>query len=195
MSEQVDTPIDVDALGVDATPDVDRLEDVTDARPVEGLELDVPPEADVAVVGAGDVEVLCPGCGLTLVGANPRPSAEWFCPRCDYPLFWASEPDPDARPASRASRRRLPGSGGRVRPGAEPCWHCGELDEPGDTECRRCAATLPKPLAPVVEIEREVPVPVPVLVRPIVWPFVAAGTSAGTAIAIALTLWLAGGGA
>ena len=192
MSEQVDAPLDVDATDADV---VDA--DATDEIVLDELGLDDAPTEDPAVATgpAGETEVLCPGCGLTLVGEGPRrASADWFCPRCDYPLFWATEPEPDARPATRAARRRLPGSGGRVRPGAEPCWHCGELDEPGDAECRRCAAVLPKPLAPVVEVDKEVPVPVPVLLRPVVWPFVAAAACAGIAIAMALTIWLTGGG-
>lgn len=141
-----------------------------------------------------DIEVDCPGCGLTLVGNSPRPSADWFCPRCDYPLFWVPKPTTEGGSTSRASRRRLPGSGGRSQIGASSCWHCGEMNEPGEAECLRCAATLPKPLAPTVRVVEHVPTPVPVVIRSVVWPFVAAGVCGGAAVAVALTRWLLGVG-
>ncbi len=148
------------------------------ARPADGT------------VAADEVEVECPGCGLLLVGESPRPTAAWFCPNCDYPVFWAS-PNPEPSPPQRRARRRLPGTAGRDVLGAEECWHCGERNEPGLTLCPRCAATLPKPPAPtadpvVVEVVRHVAVPH--LVRPVTWPFVAAGLLGGSAIAIAATL-------
>lgn len=147
-----------------------------------------------AVAAEVETEIVCPGCGLAVVGeSSPRPTAAWFCPQCDYPLFWASPPPPDAEPTSRAARRRLPGTGGRVVLGAEPCWHCGEMAEPGSDECHRCAARLPKPLAPKVHVDVHVPVPVPVAVRPVVWPYVAAALGGGAAIAAAVTSWLSGG--
>jgi hypothetical protein len=148
------------------------------ARPADGT------------VADGEVEVECPSCGLLLVGESPRPTAAWFCPDCDYPVFWAS-PNPEPAPPQRRARRRLPGTAGREVLGAEECWHCGERNEPGLRVCPRCAATLPKPTAPtpepvVVEVERIVTVPH--LVRPVTWPFVAAGLLGGSAIAITATL-------
>ena len=145
---------------------------------------------------ASETEVDCPGCGLTLIGDEPRPSAEWFCPRCDYPLFWVEGPAKEDRQVSRAARRRLPGAAGRTQVGAGPCWHCGEMNEAGETECLRCAATLPKPLAPTVHIVEEirVPTPVPIVVRGVVWPFVAAAACASGALAIAVTRWILGAG-
>lgn len=142
-----------------------------------------------------EIEVDCPGCGLTLVGDEPRASADWFCPKCDYPLFWAERPETRRdESASRAARRRLPGTGGREQVGAGPCWHCGEMNEPGITECLRCAARLPKPLAPTVTVTREVRVPLPVVVHPPTWPFVAAAACGGAAVAAALSRWMLGGG-
>ncbi|MFT5221759.1 MAG: DNA-directed RNA polymerase subunit RPC12/RpoP [Glaciecola sp.] len=143
-----------------------------------------------------EAEVVCPGCGMTLVGESPRATAAWFCPRCDYPLFWATDAGSSASAASvgsRAARQRLPGTGGRVVLGAEPCWHCGEMSKLGEVECRRCAATLPKPLAPKVFVDVEVGVPVPYAVRPVMWPYMAAAMCASSAIAVALTSWLSGG--
>ena len=161
-----------------------------DDAPAEGTDAD---ETAPRTVGQGDVEVDCPGCGLAVVGESPRPTAAWFCPRCDFPLFWASEPPP-VTPPSRRARRRLPGTGGTVVVGGGSCWHCGEMNEPGVVECIRCAATLPKPVPPAVPVV-EVPVPVrtPVPVRMVTWPYVAAGICGGGAIAMAITVWATGG--
>lgn len=153
------------------------------------------PPADVAASShesspGGPVELECPGCGTLVVGDSPRPSAEWFCPQCDFPVFWAAPP---AEPASgqKRARRRLPGTGGTEVVGAFSCWHCGERNEPDTPECRRCAATLPKPLAPTpepVRVEVRVPVPVPYVVRTVTWPFVVGGVLAGLSLGLAATL-------
>lgn len=157
-----------------------------------------PPVAPGAAVslpgrGGGEVEVECPGCALVVVGDQPRPTAAWFCPRCDYPLFWAAPP-PKQAPSARA-RHRLPGTGGRSVVGAEACWYCGEMNEPGVAECFRCAATLPKPVAPVPEVMAAVEttaVPLPVPFPTVTWPFVAAGLLAGLSAGISATLWWVG---
>jgi hypothetical protein len=145
-----------------------------------------------------DVEVECPGCGLLVVGNDPRASAEWFCPRCDYPLFFvkrAAPPEPDG--ARRGARRRLPGSQGRVSSAAGPCWNCGEHQEAGVRECLRCAATLPKPAPPKLgpfEIV-EAPEPELVEVEVLYWPpvviSVIGGFIAGMAFLGGMTMWLA----
>lgn len=144
--------------------------------------------------GDGEVEVECPGCGLVLVGESaPRPTAAWFCPRCDYPVFWASPPPDGDTGVQRRARRRLPGTGGREALGATACWHCGEMNDPGITSCLRCAATLPKPVPPEperVRVDIPVPVPVPHPVSTVVWPFVVAVGLAGAAVAISGTLWV-----
>jgi hypothetical protein len=150
----------------------------TRARPADGH------------VGSGEVEVECPGCGLLLVGESPRPTAAWFCPKCDFPVFWAS-PNPEPSAPQRRARRRLPGTAGREVLGSEECWNCGERNEPGIGVCPRCAATLPKPTPPaaeqvVVEVDRLVAVPH--LVRASTWPYLAAALLGGGAIAIAGTL-------
>jgi hypothetical protein len=141
-----------------------------------------------------EVEVECPGCGLVLVGdSSPRPTAAWFCPRCDYPVFWAAPPSNDGSNGQRRARRRLPGTGGRQALGASACWHCGEMNDLGITSCLRCAATLPKPVPPEPEpvlVEVPMPVPVPEVVQTVTWPFVAAAGLAGAAFAIAGTLWV-----
>lgn len=154
-----------------------------------------PPNGIRSATDDGEVEVECPGCGLLLVGHAPRPSAEWFCPRCDYPVFWASPPRDEETSRSRRARRRLPGSQGREVLGAVSCWHCGEHVEPDATVCLRCAATLPRPTPPdpvpeVVTIEVERPLPVPYPARTAVWPFVLGALLGGLALGLSATLWL-----
>ena len=158
---------------------------------------DTPAAPADAVAGAApgdEIEVECPGCGLAIVGMAPRPTAAWFCPRCDYPLFWvnrAAPPEPDSQ--QRRARRRLPGTAGATVVGAANCWHCGEMNEPGAHVCLRCAATLPKPIPPAVEIpvvrivrrERTV-------VRTVAWPYVTAAALAGASVALAAAGWIYG---
>src|SRR5438067_430677 len=38
------------------------------------------------------VAVECPGCGTDVEIEPGRRSAELFCARCDYPLFWVTPP-------------------------------------------------------------------------------------------------------
>lgn len=168
--------------------------------PLPAAEVAGPPGASApAAAGAPalgtqqEVEVECPGCGLVAVGEAPRPTAAWFCPRCDYPLFWASPPV-EEQPASRQARHRLPGTGGRRVVGAEACWYCGEQNEPDAPACFRCAATLPKPPAPVPTV----PLLTQSVVRPVPVPqvspgFIAAGFFAGAAVASSIAVWLLGG--
>ncbi|WP_052666308.1 hypothetical protein [Nitriliruptor alkaliphilus] len=144
--------------------------------------------------GTGEAEVECPGCGLLAVGESPRPTAAWFCPRCDYPLFWASPPAPE-RGAQKRARRRLPGAGGATVLGATACWSCGEMNEPGTTGCVRCSATLPRPQTPeapprIVEVTKPVLVPQPYRIPTATWPFVTAGVLAGAALAVSATVWV-----
>jgi hypothetical protein len=120
-----------------------------------------------------EIEVECPGCGLVVVGSDPRASAEWFCPRCDYPLFFVTKPaPPEPEGARRSARRRLPGVKGRTSATAGPCWNCAEWNEAGVAECLRCAATLPKPLPPQLGPFEAIEVPEPELVEVEVmyWP-------------------------
>jgi len=185
---------DAEVTDASAAPDAPEVE--ADA-PEVGADADVPAAPAAGGVPA-EVEVECPGCGLSLVGDTPRPTAAWFCPRCDYPLFWAQRPQPDAAAAAAAAgqkraRRRLPGTGGTLAVGAESCWHCGEMNEAGAPVCLRCAATLPKPTPPAL------PVPVVELthrerlvVRTVVWPYVAAAVLAGASGALAAAGWVYG---
>lgn len=157
-----------------------------------------PPEGDVARVDgiSGEVEIECPQCALVVVGDSPRPTAAWFCPRCDYPLFWASPPAPDA-PGHNRARRRLPGTGGKQVVGAAACWNCGEMNDLDVRACSRCSVTLPKPPVEVmvepVTVEVETLVHVPFAIQTATWPFVVAAALAAASAAIVVTLLLVGG--
>jgi predicted RNA-binding Zn-ribbon protein involved in translation (DUF1610 family) len=135
----------------------------------------ITPADDAVAAGAApdgpEVEVECPGCGLIVVGSDPRASAEWFCPRCDYPLFFvAKAPPPELDGARRGARQRLPGVNGRASSTAGPCWNCGEHNEAASGACFRCAATLPKPLPPQLGPFDVVVEPELVEVEVLYWP-------------------------
>ncbi len=155
--------------------------------------LEVRPGSAVGPAGTpgDDVEVECPGCGLLVVGSDPRASAEWFCPRCDYPLFFTSQPVvPEVDGERRGARHRLPGVAGRAITAAGPCWHCGEWNEANATACLRCAATLPKPEPPQLGPFETVEVPEPELVEVEVlyWPPIVISVVGGFAAGMAF-LW------
>ena len=188
-----------------------ELEPSGDMVPREAAAASAVTPAEEAVAAAGsaaaaiaaaaappeDVEVECPGCGLVVVGSDPRASAEWFCPRCDYPLFFARKPaPPEPDGARKGARRRLPGVKGRAPVAAGACWNCNEWNEAGVTACLRCAATLPKPTPPQLGPFETVEVPEPELVEVEVlyWPpiviSVVGGFVAGMAFLGGIMLWL-----
>lgn len=150
--------------------------------------------ARIDAFGSGvDVTVECPQCGLICEGVDPRPTAAWFCPRCDYPLFFAA-PVPPSEISSDAARRRLPGTDGREMLGAEPCWACGELNPTGLTYCGRCGSELVRPrLAPLEE-----PEPIIIEAPPLIyvarrWPLILAGVAGGivaTAVGVLIAIGL-----
>jgi ribosomal protein L40E len=142
--------------------------------------------AHIDAVGSGvEVTVECPQCGLVCEGVDPRPTAAWFCPRCDYPLFFAA-PVPPSQVSSEAARRRLPGTDGREMLAADACWACGELNPPGMTYCGRCGSELVRPrLAPLEE-----PQPIIIEAPPLIyvarrWPLILTGVAAGIVTTIA----------
>lgn len=165
-------------LGTDLA-EIEHEDEPSDLEPGDAM---IPREAASASVSPGiaavdgsgpEVELECPGCGLLVAGSDPRPTAEWFCPRCDYPLFFMTQPAiPEVDGERRTARHRLPGARGRTRTVAGACWNCGEWNESGVTACLRCAATLPKPLPPQLGPFETVEVPEPELVEVEVmyWP-------------------------
>ena len=76
------------------------------------------------------------------------------------------EPDADQEPVAQlsAAARRLPGTGGRVRPG-RICPGCAERNVAGLDLCQRCGSPLR--LVPAVALPE--PEPVPVLSEPELW--------------------------
>jgi hypothetical protein len=157
-----------------------------------GQSLEITPATETARIDASgtgmDVVVECPQCGLICEGVDPRPTAAWFCPRCDYPLFFAA-PVPPALVTSDAARRRLPGTDGREMLAAEACWACGELNPPGLSYCGRCGSELVRPrLAPLEE-----PQPVIIESPPLIyvarrWPLILTGVATGTLVTVVAVL-------
>ncbi len=140
-------------------------------------------------IGTGvEVVVECPQCGLVCEGVDPRPTAAWFCPRCDYPLFFAA-PVPPVAVNNAAARRRLPGTDGREMLAAEACWACGELNPPGLSYCGRCGSELVRPrLAPLEEPEPIVIESPPLIYVARRWPLILTGIAAGAVATVVAVL-------
>ena len=102
--------------------------------------------------------VECPGCGADAEVEVGRRSAELFCARCDYPLFWVTPPRSleDDDTADLVLRRR-PGAAGIRLPATLPCPACRELNLVTELVCVRCGSPMH------IEPEPE-PEPEPVLV-------------------------------
>lgn len=138
-----------------------------------------------------EVVVECPGCGTICEGVDPRPTAAWFCPNCDYPLFLAAPAPPAVAANSGLARRRLPGTDGREVIAAEPCWACGERNLVGTLSCVRCNSQLvrpapPAPLEPETEAAAAQAVPLIFVARR--WPLVLGGALGGALLTIVITL-------
>ncbi len=140
-------------------------------------------------------DIVCPECGRTSHLVAIRRSAEEFCAHCDFPLFWAPSNIPAMVPgtSSEASRRRLPGAGGRLKVGSRDCWSCGELNSIADTHCHRCGVDLD----PVEEEVEEVvipdlpPPPVPEIDQPPWWRWLILGAGMAAVIGIVAALaWI-----
>lgn len=125
-------------------------------------------------------DIVCPECGQPTHLVAIRRSADEFCTKCDYPLFWAPSAIPMATPGASnlATLRRLPGAGGRQRVGSKVCPECGELNPLTETLCIRCTSELePAPIVepePVEEIVVPPPPPPPPPPQRWQWPVIAA---------------------
>ena len=111
------------------------------------------------------VAVDCPGCGASVEVDPGGRSAELFCGRCDYPLFWVRPPrSAEEVDVSDSVLRRRPGAGGIAQRATLPCPACAELNAVLAVLCVRCGAEMhpaepePEP-EPVVEIVAPPPLP------------------------------------
>jgi len=142
-----------------------------------------------------NVVVECPGCGLVCEGVDPRPTAAWFCPNCDYPLFLAAPAPPAVAANSGLARRRLPGTDGREMVSAEACWACGERNPIGTTVCQRCNSQLVRP-APPVPLAAE-PAAEETEVEPLIfvarrWPLILGGALGGSLLTLLIVILAVG---
>lgn len=148
--------------------------------------------AHIGATGIGhEVVVECPGCGTVCEGVDPRPTAAWFCPNCDYPLFLAAPAPPAVAANSGLARRRLPGTDGREVIASEPCWACGERNPMGSMSCIRCNSQLVRPTPPA-PLEVEAPA-VEAEVVPLIfvarrWPLILGGALGGALLTVIVTL-------
>jgi hypothetical protein len=100
----------------------------------------------------------CPGCGSE-VESDPRSkSSEAFCPKCDYPLFWARSAEGNEiidSDTADTTLRRLPGAGGRQAIASAECPTCAELNLIDAQVCIRCGGPMVLQATPEPEPEVE----------------------------------------
>jgi len=109
------------------------------------------------------VAITCPECSASAMVELTRRDALDFCPRCDFPLFWARDQVVFSDPvdSNDDALRRLPGTLGRVVIASTPCPHCNEPNLPTATLCVRCGLTLQASAPPAPPRPRQAPVPEP----------------------------------
>jgi hypothetical protein len=136
--------------------------------------------------------ITCPDCGDIAEFDALRREATEFCPSCDFPLFWARPDGPHlvSLDSVDTSRRRLPGTAGRMTIGNRVCPACGEQNPFGITNCIRCDSLLdPPPPEPVIELPP--PPPPVVIIEPQRnwWPWILGGVTAALLL-ILLIVWI-----
>jgi len=142
--------------------------------------------------------ITCPDCGQVTEVEALRRGADEFCSHCDYPLFWARVDGGTFMPVedNEATRRRLPGTGGRMTVGSRVCPVCAEQNPLSRTHCLRCGSLLdpPPPEEPVI-VEELPPPPPPPEPEPVVevkrpwWPW---ALVAAVVVAIVVVIILTG---
>jgi hypothetical protein len=124
-----------------------------------------PSAASARVVSAQHhpVSITCPECSAAAMVELTRRDALDFCPRCDFPLFWARDQVVFSDPidSNDDALRRLPGTLGRVVIASVPCPHCNEPNLPTATLCVRCGLSMQASAAPPPPPPRPVPLPEP----------------------------------
>lgn len=91
--------------------------------------------------------ITCPSCGTAAALDGLNRTAEEFCRKCDYPLFWAPVPATLAamngdEATAETTLRRLPGANGRRAVASVPCPSCSELNAPTSLVCHRCGGPM-----------------------------------------------------
>jgi hypothetical protein len=117
------------------------------------------------------VAVECPGCGHGVEIEPGRRSAEMFCARCDYPLFWVSQPRSAESDEDTGDMvlRRLPGAAGIRLRATVPCPVCREHNAVIEVVCLRCGALMHPEPEPEPEPVPEAPPPPPPEPEPVAW--------------------------
>jgi hypothetical protein len=145
------------------------------------------------------VGVECPGCGTAVEIEPGRRTADLFCHRCDYPLFWVPPPDGYIAPegdepldADTVLRRR-PGASGVRLPASVPCPTCAELNRVAAEICIRCGSAMVIVVEPEPVVEAIVETPPPPEPEPDEppWLWIALAVLAGVILIVALVIWLA----
>jgi hypothetical protein len=139
----------------------------------------------------------CPGCGTDVVIEPGRRTADLFCPRCDYPLFWVPPPagyvadTTEEAPGADTVLRRRPGAAGVRLPATMPCPACAELNRVLAEVCIRCGSPMrPEPqVEVVVEVPPPPPPPEPEPDEP-PWLWIALAALAALILVVALIVWL-----
>lgn len=143
-----------------------------------------------------EVQVKCPNCETVWAGSDLRPHAQWFCGKCDYPLFWALPPKAElvgGGPEGDGALSRLPGTDGRETLSSMACPSCGERNPPDPSlDCLRCGMPLtPRPTAapiPQVVAVLDTVAPPPPPRRRRVWLSIVVAVLAAVAVATATYL-------
>jgi hypothetical protein len=140
----------------------------------------------------------CPGCGTAVEIEPGRRTADLFCDRCDYPLFWVPPPDgyvtdpaDDTIDADTVLRRR-PGAAGVRLPASVPCPACAELNRVVAEICIRCGSPMNPVPEPELVVEVVVAPPPPLEPEPDDPPYVwiALAVCAALILLVALVAWL-----
>ncbi|HEY0166535.1 MAG TPA: hypothetical protein VGB75_05775 [Jatrophihabitans sp.] len=121
------------------------------------------PAARVTSAQHHPVAITCPECSASAMVELTRRDALDFCPRCDFPLFWARDQVVFSDPVDSDddALRRLPGTLGRVVIASAPCPHCNEPNLPTATLCVRCGLTMQASAPPSPPRPRPAPLPEP----------------------------------
>ncbi|MGH9038606.1 MAG: hypothetical protein ACRDZ3_00065 [Acidimicrobiia bacterium] len=107
--------------------------------------------------------IICPSCATARTVTRLSWSADEFCARCDFPLFWA----PGAYEASTAVAVEEPEPAPVAAPATvwpppgEACPTCGKINAEDALYCNRCATPMNASVQPVPQLLPPDPVEIP----------------------------------